>query len=201
MNQRRELPDWKQIYQEKEAETMAWFNPDLDADLDLALTKLNLKAGTVLDLGTGPGTQALALAQRGFQVTGTDISDAAIIRAKGIAAEKGLDIDFRQDDILNSKLDQSFDIVFDRGCFHVFHEEQRQDYVRTVSRLVKPKGYFLLKCFSYLETRPDGPYRFTPAEIGDIFEGEFKLFLVEDTVYQGTMEVFPKALFCVLEKI
>lgn len=201
MNQRRELPDWKQIYQEKEAETMAWFNPDIDVDLERALTTLNLESGTILDLGTGPGTQALVLAQRGFTVTGTDISDAAIIRAKAIAAEKGLDIDFREDDILNSKLEQSFDIVFDRGCFHVFHEEQRQDYVRTVSRLVKPKGYFLLKCFSHLETRPDGPYRFTPAEIGEIFGGEFELCSVEDTVLKGTMEVFPKALFCVLEKI
>ncbi|HBE19624.1 MAG TPA: class I SAM-dependent methyltransferase [Cyanobacteria bacterium UBA11149] len=201
MSQRRELPDWKQIYQEKEAETMAWFNPDIDADLDKALTKLNLKEGKALDLGTGPATQAIALAKLGFTVTGTDISDAAISRAKGIAQELGLDIDFRQDDILNSKLEETFDIVFDRGCFHVFHEEQRQDYVRNVSNLVQPKGYLLLKCFSHLETRPDGPYRFTPQEIGEIFAGEFQLSSVEDTVYQGTMEVFPKALFCVLEKI
>lgn len=201
MNQRRELPDWKQIYQEKAAETMPWFNQDIDADLDKALTKLNLKEGTVLDLGTGPATQALALAKLGFTVTGTDISDGAIIRAKGIAQELGLNIDFRQDDILNSKLEETFDIVFDRGCFHVFHEEQRHDYVRTVSNLVKPKGYLLLKCFSHLETRPDGPYRFTPQEIGEIFGGEFKLASVEDTLYQGTMEVLPKALFCVLEKI
>ena len=201
MNQRRELPDWKQLYQEKEVETMAWFNPDIDSDLDRALAKLNLQAGTVLDLGTGPGTQAIALAERGFQVTGTDISDAAINRAKGIAAEMGLDIDFRQDDIFNSQLEKTFDIVFDRGCFHVFHPEQRQDYVRVVSGLVNPKGYLLLKCFSHLETRPEGPYRFTPEEIGEIFGGEFKLCSAEDTVYQGTMEVFPKALFCVLEKI
>ena len=201
MNQRRELPDWKQLYREKEVETMPWFNPNLDPDLDQALTKLNLHTGTLLDLGTGSGTQAMVLAERGFTVTGTDISDAAISRAKGIAQEKGLDIDFRQDDILNSNLNQEFDFIFDRGCFHVFQPEQRQDYVRVVSRLMKPKGYLFLKCFSHLETREEGPYRFTAEEIGEIFGSQFNVCSVEDTVYQGTLEQFPKALFCILEKI
>ena len=201
MNQRRELPDWKQLYREKEVETMPWFNPNLDPDLDQALTKLNLHTGTLLDLGTGPGTQAMALAKQGFTVTGTDISDAAISRAKGIAQEKGLDIDFRQDDILNSNLNQEFDFIFDRGCFHVFQPEQRQDYVRVVSRLMKPKGYLFLKCFSNLETREEEPYRFTAEEIREIFGSEFQVCSIEDTVYQGTLEQFPKALFCILEKI
>ncbi|HAG85772.1 MAG TPA: class I SAM-dependent methyltransferase [Cyanobacteria bacterium UBA12227] len=201
MNQRRELPDWKQLYREKEVETMPWFNPNLDPDLDQALTKLNLHTGTLLDLGTGPGTQAMALAKQGFTVTGTDISDAAINRLKEIAKEKGLDIDFRQDDILNSNLNQEFDFIFDRGCFHVFQPEQRQDYVRVVSRLMKPKGYLFLKCFSHLETREEGPYRFTAEEIGEIFGSQFNVCSVEDTVYQGTLEQFPKALFCILEKI
>ncbi|HBB32008.1 MAG TPA: class I SAM-dependent methyltransferase [Cyanobacteria bacterium UBA8803] len=200
MNQRRELPDWKQLYREKAVETMPWFNPNLDPDLDQALTKLNLHQGRVLDLGTGPATQAIALAERGFTVTGTDISDAAISMAQRIAQEKGLAIDFRQDDIFHSQLDGEFDLVFDRGCFHVFHPEQRQDYVRAVSRLLKPQAYLFLKCFSHLETREEGPYRFTPAEIGQIFGSQFNISSIAETVYQGTLEQFPKALFCVLEK-
>lgn len=200
MNQQRELPNWKQIYQEKNVESMAWFNPDLDADLEQALTKLNLHQGTALDLGTGPGTQAMVLAERGFKVTATDISDTAINRAEAIAKEKNLDITWKQDDILNSNLTQQFDFVFDRGCFHVFHPEQRQDYLRVVGNLVKPKGYLFLKCFSHLETREGGPYRFTPEEISEIFSSQFNLISVEETVYQGTLDPLPKALFCILEK-
>lgn len=105
MNKPREFPEWEQLYQEKEVESMPWFNPNLDLDLEQALTKLNLHQGAALDLGTGPGTQAIALAERGFQVTATDISDTAVNRAKGIAREKNLNIDFRQDDIFNSQLD------------------------------------------------------------------------------------------------
>src|SRR4028118_971518 len=98
MNTQREFPDWEQLYQDKNVESMPWFNPDLDPDLGQALTKLNLHAGTALDLGTGPGTQAIALAERGFQVTATDLSDTAVRQAIDKAKEKGLDISFKQDD-------------------------------------------------------------------------------------------------------
>jgi len=200
MSTQRQFPDWEKLYQDQNVESMPWFNPDLDPDLDQALTKLNLHTGTALDLGTGPGTQAMALAARGFKVTGTDISSTAIEKAQAVAKEKGLDILWRQDDILKSSLDQKFDVVLDRGCFHVFPPEQRQDYVRVVDGLIKPKGYLFLKCFSHLETREAGPYRFTPKEIKEIFNSRFNVLSVEQTVYQGTLDPFPHALFCIVEK-
>lgn len=200
MNQQREFPDWEQLYQDKPVETMPWFNPDLDPDLDKALTQLNLHTSTALDLGTGPGTQAMALAQRGFKVTATDLSATAIQKAQSIAREKGLDISWKQDDILNSTLDQEFDFVLDRGCFHVLPPERRQDYVRVVASLIKPNGYLLLKCFSHLEQQEEGPYRFTPEAIEEIFSSQFNVLSVEETVYHGTLSPLPRALFCVLQK-
>lgn len=200
MTQQREFPDWEKLYQDQNVESMPWFNPTLDPDLDQALTKLNLHSSTALDLGTGPGTQAIALAQRGFKVTASDLSSTAIEKAQAIAKEKGLDISWRQDDILNSHLDQKFDFVLDRGCFHVLPPERRPDYVRVVDSLIKPNGYLFLKCFSHLETREGGPYRFTSEEIKEIFGSRFNVISVEDTVYQGTLDPLPRALFSILEK-
>lgn len=200
MNKQREFPDWEQLYQDKNVESMPWFNPDIDPDLDQALIKLNLYAGTGLDLGTGPGTQAIALAERGFQVTATDLSDTAVQQALDKAKEKGLDISFKQDDILHSNLNQEFDFVFDRGCFHVLPPERRQDYIRVVHRLIKSKGYLFLKCFSHLEKSESGPYRFTPEQIKEIFSSRFNVCSVGETVYQGTLDPLPRALFCILEK-
>lgn len=200
MSKQREFPDWEQLYQDKDVESMPWFNAQLDPDLEKALTTLNIHAGTALDLGTGPGTQAIALAERGFQVTATDLSDTAIRKASARAAEKKLNIDFQQDDILNTHLNREFDFVIDRGCFHVFQPQQRPDYVRIVARLVKPKGYLLLKTFSHLETREDGPYRFTPEEIEEIFSNQFHIVSVTETVYHGTLNPLPRALFCILQK-
>lgn len=196
----REFPNWEALYQEKPVETMPWFNPDLDPDVEEALLTLDLHQGVALDLGTGPGTQAIALAERGFQVIGTDLSETAIRQAAAKVIEKGLNISFRQDDILNSHLDQSFDFILDRGCFHVLPPESREIYVRTVANLLKPKRYLLLKCFSHQEIREEGPYRFTPEEIQQIFAERFHVALAQQTVYHGTLNPLPKALFCILEK-
>lgn len=143
----------------------------------------------------------MALAARGFQVTACDLSEAAISQAQEKANAKGLNISFKQDDILNSRLDKTFDFVFDRGCFHVFHPQQRQDYVRAVTNLIKPAGYLFLKCFSHKETRENGPYRFTPEDISEIFSARFKILSIQETVYQGTIDPFPQALFCVLKRL
>jgi len=196
----REFPNWEALYQEKPVETMPWFNPDLDPDVEEALLILNLNSGTALDLGTGPGTQAIALAERGFQVIGTDLSETAVQLAAEKVSDRGLDISFRQDDILNSHLDRSFDFILDRGCFHVLPPDRREDYVQTVANLLKPRRYLMLKCFSSQETRESGPYRFTPEEIRQIFAPQFHLFSSVQTVYYGTLDPLPKALFCILEK-
>ncbi len=201
MSEQREFPDWEQLYQEKAVESMPWFNPDLDPDLEQALTRLQLQQGTVLDLGTGPGTQAIALAKRGFQVTATDLSTTAVDQAQARAQAQGLQIAFIQDDILNSRLTQAFDFVLDRGCFHVLPPERRQDYVRTVSNLIQPLGYLFLKCFSDREQRQEGPYRFTAAEIQEIFQPQFTVYSIDETVYYGTLDPPPQALFCVLANL
>ena len=201
MDRIRTIHNWEELYRDKEVETMPWFNPDLDPDLDRTLNHLNLGAATVLDIGTGPGTQAIALAEKGFQVTAIDLSVTAVKNAEIKAKEKGLNIIWRQEDILNPKLDVQFDLVVDRGCFHVFDPEQRETYVRVVSNLIKPNGYLLLKCFSYKQPGNEGPYRFTPEQIKEIFTNSFKICDIQETVYQGTLETFPQALFCILQKI
>ena len=88
---------------------------------------------SALDLGTGPGTQASQLAQRGFDVTAVDISEAAIRRARDTAVAHGLAISWQQDDILATWLAGQFDLIFDRGCFHVLPAERQQEYISTVA--------------------------------------------------------------------
>jgi SAM-dependent methyltransferase len=200
VNRLREFPDWEKLYRDENVESMPWFHPDLDPDLDRALRRLDINSGTALDLGTGPGTQAMALTERGYKVTATDISDTAVKKAIIRAREKGLDIAFRQDDIMNTMLEQEFDFVFDRGCFHVLPPGRRQDYVKVIKSLIKPGGYLFLKCFSHLEKMEGGPYRFTPDEIKDLFKTRFNVLSIEKTLYHGTLEPLPIALFCVLQK-
>lgn len=201
MTEKRDLPDWETLYQNEPVETMPWFYPALDHDFANTLTQLNLTQGHILDLGTGPGTQAIALAQRGFTVTATDISSAAIIKAQQRCLEQHCQIDFIQDDILNSQLQKTFNVILDRGCFQVMHSEQRASYLQTTYRLLEPNGYLLLKCFSHLETMAEGPYRFSPEEITTFFSTLFKIHSITASVFQGNRVPPPQALFAIMEKI
>jgi 2-polyprenyl-3-methyl-5-hydroxy-6-metoxy-1,4-benzoquinol methylase len=137
---------------------------------------------------------------RGFDVTATDISEAAIRLARAKAEAQGLTLTWQQDDILSSQLAGPFDLIFDRGCFHVLPPERRQAYASTVTGLLKPGGSFFLKCFSHLQPGTQGPHRFTPEQIREIFGRRLQVHSVEETVYQGTLDPLPRALFCVLQR-
>jgi cyclopropane fatty-acyl-phospholipid synthase-like methyltransferase len=200
MNQEGKILNWEELYQTQAVESMPWFHDNLDTDIEKSLTKLNLTTGNVLDIGTGPGTQAIILAERGFQVTATDLSETAIQKAAATAQEKGLTINWQQDDVLNSKLQGEFDLIIDRGCFHVLPPESRQVYVNLVYELLKPKAFLFLKCFCYLEAREGGPNKFTPEEIREIFGSKLQIVSVEETVYYGNLDPHPLALFCVMQK-
>ncbi len=199
-DEKHEFPHWEELYQQQEIESMPWFNPELDEDLEKALDELGLRGGSALDLGTGPGTQSMRLARRGFDVTATDISEAAIRLAREKARKQGIEIIWVQDDILDTRLDRQFDFVFDRGCFHVLDPERRGDYVRVVSNLLKTGGYVFLKCFSRLQPGEEGPYRFTPEQNQEIFGSRLNVLSIKETVYQGMMDPLPRALFCTMRR-
>ena len=201
MENSRSLPDWNTLYDQQKVEDMPWYHEELDPDISRFLSDSGITEGSILDLGTGPATQALALAGRGFRVTATDVSETAIRLGREKAAASGLDINFLVDDILAVKIQGPFDIVIDRGCFHVFAPPLRSVFVKNLSSLIDSGGLFFLKTFSHKETRPDGPYRFSIKQIIEYFAGSFELLQAWDSQYQGTLKELPLALCAVLRKI
>ncbi len=103
--------------------------------------------------------------------------------------------------MLNTQLNDRYDVIMDRGCFHVLDANQRSNYLRSVLRLLDGSGYLLLKTFHKQETREEGPpNRFDAADIAKIFSGAFELVECRDTFFESTMDSDPKALFCVLKR-
>jgi SAM-dependent methyltransferase len=200
----KDFPDWNDLYSNQKVETMPWYNENLDSDLEEELERGKISKGRILDLGTGPATQAIQLAKRGLEVTGSDISEAAIRRARELYLHdnKDKEINFIVDNILDSKLkDKMFDYVFDRGCFHVLPIEKRPVYIKEIKRILADEGTLFLKCFSIIEPRQDGPYKVSENEIRQLFGNEFVIISVKNTVYQGTLDPLPKALFVVMTKL
>jgi SAM-dependent methyltransferase len=93
------------LYKSQRVETMPWYNENFDSDLENELDERKIinNHHKFLDLGTGPATQAIWIAKRGFKVIGSDLSEAAIKRARNVYA-KEKNVNFIVDDILNSKL-------------------------------------------------------------------------------------------------
>jgi ubiquinone/menaquinone biosynthesis C-methylase UbiE len=195
----KDFPDWETLYKSQKIETMPWYNENFDSDLENELDERKIiNGGKFLDLGTGPATQAIWLAKRGFMVIGSDLSEAAINRARKIYTNEE-NVNFIVDDILYSKFnDNEFDYIFDRGCFHVLSPAHRQRYIETIKRILKANGILCLKCFSEKEPRQEGPYKFSQDEIRDLFDEPFRIDSIKETVYQGTLDPFPKALFVVM---
>ena len=60
-----------------------------------------LPPGRAIDLGTGEGRNAIWLAERGFTVTAVDFSQVGLARAAGLAAERGVSVDWVHADLLD----------------------------------------------------------------------------------------------------
>ncbi|HYA81846.1 MAG TPA: class I SAM-dependent methyltransferase [Candidatus Bathyarchaeia archaeon] len=199
---RKNFPDWENLYKSQTVETMPWYNENFDSDLERELDQRKIIANgkKFLDLGTGPATQAIWLAKRGFNVIGSDLAEAAINRARKLYAREK-NVNFIVDDILNTKFkSDEFDYIFDRGCFHVLLPRDRKEYINKIKQILKGDGMLFLKCFSDKESMEDGPYKFSQTEIRAQFSELFIIDSIKETVYQGTLNPFPRAFFVVMIK-
>jgi SAM-dependent methyltransferase len=98
--------------------------------------------GRALEVGCGTGTNAIYLAQHGFEVVGVDISPLAVNKARGKAREgcRFETIDFLSEPPPGGP----FQFVFDRGCFHTFDQDhERARFAQNVTAALVDGGTWL----------------------------------------------------------
>src|SRR5262249_26594986 len=110
-------------------------------------------ARTVLDVSCGIGTQSLGLAKRGFDVTGSDLSRAAIARAETEARRRGLAIDFSVCDMraASAHPHRQFDVVIsaDNSITHLLDDDDLSLALRQIYECTRPGGGCLLTVRDY----------------------------------------------------
>ena len=107
-------------------------------DQILAAEVAHLAPGTLLDLGCGRGTNALALAARGWTILGVDISPQAVALARREAARRRLDAAFEVGELPGWTTKRRFDLVI---CTFALPEGTAGDAtLRQAAVLVKPGG-------------------------------------------------------------
>lgn len=110
------------------------------------LARIELKAGTVLDLGCGPGRHALPLARAGLEVTAIDTSGQLLDELRRRAREERLEIDIRQADMRDFSDVGPFDAVFVMWTsFGYFEAEADHDRVLdNIVDVLAPGGVLVL---------------------------------------------------------
>ena len=190
-------PDWEDVYKNTETKDLPWFSETLDKDFEKEIIERKLK-GDALDIGTGPGTHAIAMARFGLNVTGIDISRNAIEKAKKLAVEKKSKVTFLFDDILHSiLLPETFDYAFDKSCFHWLMPEQRPHYADIVYGLLRKNGLLFLKVNSSRIESTNEAYSFSPKQIEEIFSKKFEISIKDDII---TRKGNPKMLAILKKK-
>lgn len=140
-----------------------------------------LAPGRALDVGCGTGTQAVYLAEHGWQVTGVDAVERALAQARRRAGDKGVEVRWVAGDVASLStlgLGDGFNLVHDRGCFHDLSDAARDGYMRGVRELAASGATLLLLAFARRE-RGIGPSGASEEEIQRRFREGWDLVSVQ----------------------
>jgi ubiquinone/menaquinone biosynthesis C-methylase UbiE len=103
--------------------------------------------GPALDLGTGSGIWGVELAKRGWQVTGVDLVDKALGRARERVLKAGVDMRLVRGDVTalrEAGVGSDFRLVLDTGTFHGLNDTEREAVGREVNVVAAPDATLLM---------------------------------------------------------
>jgi SAM-dependent methyltransferase len=146
--------------------------------------------GRALDVGCGTGTNAIWLAQHGYEVVGVDIAPLAIDRARA-KLPPGLRCRFATLDVLAAQPEGGpFQLVFDRGCFHVFDEAaDRATFATRVALALAADGVWLsLMGSTEGAPRELGPPRRSARDVADAIEPHLEILSLRSAEFRDPPE-------------
>lgn len=116
----------------------------IDRTMEFILSFSKDSPMNILDLGCGPGIYLEKLAGLGHHCTGIDFSKNSILYARKQADEKGLNINYMNQDYLELDFEEQFDLILliytDIG---VLLPAERDGLLDRIRRALKPGGIFI----------------------------------------------------------
>lgn len=103
------------------------------------------EGSAVLDLGCGNGVLSRVLREKGYHVTGVDMSPELL----GIARRNDPEIELIQADATSFSLAEPVDVVFSNAVFHWIDEERQRDMLKCVYNALVEYGEFVFEMGGY----------------------------------------------------
>ena len=107
--------------------------------------------GRALDIGTGSAVWGVCLAKRGWEVTGVDIVDKALRRARERAKQQQVEMNLIRADVTTmtaAAVGSGYRLLLDTGTFHGLSDAQREAMGRQISAVASPDAALILDCFA-----------------------------------------------------
>ena len=115
-------------------------------EVDKIIALVALKGKKVLDLCCGPGRCSVALAKRGFAVTGLDKTEYLLQKAKARARAAKVKIEWVKSDMRDFVRPESFDFVLSMFTSFGFFDDKREDVtvLKNILASLRPSGACLI---------------------------------------------------------
>lgn len=104
------------------------------------------KSLQIIDIGCGTGRHAIELTKRAYSVTGIDLSESQLAKAREKAKANNLKIDFLKHDARNLPFENQFDlaIMLCEGGFPLMEtDEMNYEILKNVSKTLKNSAKFI----------------------------------------------------------
>jgi len=211
--EKRDSEWWNNFYSNKD-KPVPFFKNIPDENLISYFDRGLLKQGKALDIGCGKGRNSLYIAKKGFEVDAVDFSKTSIEIAKEIAKEQSIKVNFLNQSIFDfENKPESYDFIYDSGCLHHIKPHRRNQYLKIISKYLKPDGYFAMACFNldggknisdydvYRDNSMHGGMGFSEYKLKTILEPYFEMIEIRQMLESNDEKVFGKSfLWTVLMK-
>ena len=195
---------WENIYQTKNIDGVSWYQETPYESIELIKKFSTTDSDMIIDIGCGKSFLADNLLKLNYKnITLVDISLNALKEVKERLNNKSLN--FIETDVLNLKLERTFDIWHDRAVFHfITNNKSVEKYISLCNEYIGEGGKLIIGTFA-----EDGPLkcsgleikRYSVENLKELFKENFEFiegFKKLHSTPFGTQQSFT---FCVFRKI
>ena len=195
---------WEKIYETKTIDGVSWYEKTPHQSIKLIQKYSDKNSDKIIDVGCGKGFLADNLLKLNYEnITLVDISLNALEEVKERLNNESLN--FIENDVLNLKLEQTFDIWHDRAVFHFITEKEGvEKYISLCNKYIEKGGKLIIGTFA-----EDGPLKCSGLEIKrysinnlkELFKENFEFIEGFKKLHSTPFDSQQSFTFCVFKKL